>query len=146
MSVFVFRFWSIWSGLSVKVRDSGSGWVLELSELKLGLLLWFFYLIVFLIRGFISRAGVQTDRSETLHALPDRERRPEAAPGAAQVRTHLQFERFEFVQVWRLLLLLFRTLGRTEDVAVRTAKNTFVYMMGWSCNTLPVSMATAASV
>ncbi|MEQ2187999.1 hypothetical protein GOODEAATRI_010509 [Goodea atripinnis] len=36
-------------------------------------------------RGFIPRAGVQADGSETLHPLLDRNRRAETAAGAAQV-------------------------------------------------------------
>lgn len=56
------------------VLDAGRGVVLTLYVLRL--------------RGFISGAGVQTDGSETFHPLPDRDQRPEAAVGAAQVSAH----------------------------------------------------------
>lgn len=45
---------------------------------------------VFVLRGFVSRAGVQADSSQTLHPLPEWDPKPEAAAGAAQVCSHLQ--------------------------------------------------------
>lgn len=45
-------------------------------------------LVLVVFRGFVSGAGVQTDCFETLYPLPDRDQRPEAAAGTAQVSDH----------------------------------------------------------